>query len=250
MTGITILPLGVGDAFSALYYSSCLAVHSQGCWLLVDCPHPIRKILREGSYAAGTPLDLEHITTAIITHLHSDHCSGVEGYGFYNRYLLGRKASLLAHPTVAATIWPRHLSAGMEWSISESDLPPKQRTLEDFFDLQYLQEEGVVEVGPFRVECRPTRHSVPTYALRLHAGGRTLGYSADTAFDPSLIEWLATADLVIHETSNGSMHTPYHCLAALPAELRRKMRLIHYPDTFDLASSVIECLRQGQCVTV
>jgi len=81
--------------------------------------------------------------------------------------------------------------------------------------------------------------------LKIRAGNATLGYSADTSFDPSLIEWLSDADLIIHET-NVATHTPYARLAALPAPLRKKMRLIHYPDDFDPASSCIECLEQGR----
>ena len=46
------------------------------------------------------------------------------------------------------------------------------------------------------------------------------------------------------------VHTPYEKLAALPAELRARMRLTHCPDDFDAASSVIEPLRQGVCYEV
>ena len=53
MSGLTILTLGVGDAFSALHYSSCVAIHADGRWLLIDCPHPLRKILREAATTAG-----------------------------------------------------------------------------------------------------------------------------------------------------------------------------------------------------
>ena len=80
-------------------------------------------------------------------------------------------------------------------------------------------------------------------------GGRTLGYSADTAFDPGLIAWLAEADLFIHETNYG-VHTPYASLAALPADLRARMRLIHYPDAFDLAHSTIEPLEERRVYPV
>ena len=45
--------LGCGDAFSALYYSSCLAIEAGGRTLLIDCPHPIRKILFAESGAAA-----------------------------------------------------------------------------------------------------------------------------------------------------------------------------------------------------
>ncbi|MBI4512233.1 MAG: hypothetical protein HY698_21550 [Deltaproteobacteria bacterium] len=74
--------------------------------------------------------------------------------------------------------------------------------------------------------------------------GRTLGYSSDTAFDPELIAFLEPADLIIHETNLGPAHTPYSALAALPADLRAKLRLIHYPDGFDMTSS-IKALREG-----
>jgi ribonuclease BN (tRNA processing enzyme) len=112
-----------------------------------------------------------------------------------------------------------------------------------------VTEDEPATVGPFTIECRRTIHHIPTTAVRVRAGGRTLGLSADTAFDPSLIEWLAAADLFLHETNHG-VHTPYAELAALPAEVRAKMRLIHYPDDFDLAGSAIEPLRQGRAYEV
>ena len=94
---------------------------------------------------------------------------------------------------------------------------------------------------------------MPTTAFRIPAGGRTLGFSADTAYDPTLIDWLAPADLIVHEATtmaHTGVHTPYEKLAALPAELRSRMRLTHLPDDFDAASSVIEPLRQGRCYVI
>ena len=50
--GLSFLTLGTGDAFSATRYGACLSVeHREGDTVhrvLVDCPHPIRKILHEG----------------------------------------------------------------------------------------------------------------------------------------------------------------------------------------------------------
>ena len=62
---------------------------------------------------------------------------------------------------------------------------------------------------------------------------------------PEMIDFLSPCDLIFHETNNGP-HTPYAKLAALPADLRARMRLIHYPDDFDQAASVIQCVHQGQ----
>ena len=245
MSQLRFLTLGVGDAFSARYYSSCFLLEAAGRRLLIDCPHPIRKILREASTAVGPPLDLDGIDAVVLTHLHADHASGLEGLGYYGRFFLGRKFPLLVHPAVAADLWTGSLAGGMEWSRSGDGAPPTRRCMADFFDLVPLSETDAVTVGPFSLRCRPTNHSIFTTALMIQAAGRSLGYSADTAFDPTLIDWLAPADLIVHEASGGYQHTPYEALTGISADVRQKMRLIHYPDDFDTAASVIEPLRQG-----
>jgi ribonuclease BN (tRNA processing enzyme) len=250
MSAFRLLPLGVGDAFSARYYSSSFALEAEGQWLLVDCPHPIRKLLREGSATTGLSLDVPQIRAVVLTHLHADHASGLEGIGYYSRFILGKSMPLVTPPAVSDELWPRHLSASMEWSLQQVGAPPVQRRLDDFFDLLPLHPDEPVRVGPFVIDCRPTVHNIPTFGLRVEAAGRTLGYSADTAFDPGLLAWLADADLIVHEASGGFMHTAYAELAVQPEALRRKMRLIHYPDDFDPASSDIEVLRQGCICTI
>ena len=71
------------------------------------------------------------------------------------------------------------------------------------------------------------------------AGAARFGYSADTAFDEDLLAWLDVADVVFHETNFGA-HTPYANLAALPQPLRDKLRLIHWPDGFDVEAWLLE----------
>ena len=241
-----LLSLGVGDAFSALYYSSCFALEADGHWLLMDSPHPIRKIFREGTQAAALSMDVDRIDALVLTHLHGDHASGVEGLAFYFRYVLGRKLTVITHPDVADRLWSKHLAGGMEWSFQGVGQPPIQHTQDDFLEFILLEENQTVVQGPFAISGRKTIHSISTMAFKIHAAGRTLGYSADTAFDPSLVAWLAAADLVVHEAGAGFMHTPYESLAALPADLRAKMLILHYPDTFDREASVIEPMRQGK----
>ncbi|MBC7542163.1 MAG: MBL fold metallo-hydrolase [Candidatus Sericytochromatia bacterium] len=245
MSGFSVVPLGVGDAFSALYYSSCLLLEAEGVRMLIDCPHPIRKMLRE----AAPDVDINEISGVALTHLHADHSSGLEGFGYYAYFTLGRKAHLVIHPAVSERLWSAHLAAGMEQMMEVPGHPPHHMGFDDYFALTALDKTKPVSVGPFTFECRRTIHPVPTTAMRITAAGRTLGYSADTAYDPALIEWLSSADLILHETNIG-IHTPYERLAELPAELRARMRLIHYPDEFDLAASVIQPVRQGVGFTV
>jgi ribonuclease BN (tRNA processing enzyme) len=238
-----LLPLGVGDAFSALHYTSSVLLESDGQWLLLDCPHPIRKILREGSRSAlGRPLDVGDLAGVAVTHLHADHSCGLEVLGFYAHFVLGRRIPLLMHPDVGARLWER-LAAGMERI--ESDGTEMRYTLDTYFEMVPLDETRGVRLGPFEVDCRKTQHPVPTTALRVRAGGRSLAHSADTRFDPGLVDWLLQADLVLHETGPG-IHTPLEDLEALPAEKRARMRLIHYPDELAGRETSIPRVRQGE----
>jgi ribonuclease BN (tRNA processing enzyme) len=255
MSDLRIIPLGVGDAFTALHYSTCLAVlHGDDC-LLVDCPHPIQKMMREASLASGERIEPSRVTGLVLTHLHADHSSGVEGLAYWLHFYKQTKLKLVAHPNVVARLWDGHLAAGMEQLMPT--LPPSRaiepsyvhKSFDEFFDVVPLDEARAATIGSFSIECMRTIHHIPTYAVRIRAGGRALGHSADTAFDPELIAWLSEADLVVHETNYGT-HTPYEKLAALPPQTRAKMRLIHYPDDFDLAASVIEPLHQGRVVRV
>lgn len=244
------IPLGVGDAFTARYYSFSLAVGFAGRWILVDCPHPIRRMLRDAGERAGVALDVGDFEAVILTHLHGDHASGIEGFAYYNYFHRQRARTVVyAHPRAAGQLWPDHCRAGMESPVAQPGDEPRVATQETFFDVRELRLGGAVDVGPFRVEARETHHPVPTAALRLSAGGRTLGVSADTAFDPALIAWLSEADLVVHETNLG-IHTPYAKLAALAEPTRSKLRLIHYPDDFPVERSIIPCLREGEPVVV
>lgn len=242
---LSFIALGVGDAFSARYYSSCLALEHEGRWVLVDCPHPIRKMLRESE----AEIDLDAVEAVLLTHLHADHASGLEGYGYFSHFVLHRGARIACHPLVHARLWDGHLAAGMERLVDPSRGGPAKRGFEDYFEHVPLSVDAPTRVGPFEVECRMTAHHIATTAFRVRAGGACLGYSADTSFDPALIDWLMEADLVVHETNHGT-HTPYASLAALPSATRAKMRLIHYPDDFDRDGSVIEPLAQGRRYTV
>ncbi len=245
MAGLSFIALGVGDAFSARFYSSCLAVNSGDAWLLVDCPHPIRKILRESGTAAGVSLDVDSFHGVALTHVHADHSSGLEDWGYFAHYRLARSPVLFAHPTVAAGLWHGHLLPLAGEHVACVDPDCHYLRLAARFRLTALSEREPVQAGPFCIECHFTRHNVPTTALRIRADGRCLGYSADTEFDPELLQWLSAADLIIHETNEGP-HTAYADLVQLPAQLRARMRLIHYPDDFDIAHSAIQPLTQGQ----
>jgi ribonuclease BN (tRNA processing enzyme) len=254
MPDVRLIPLGVGDAFSALHYTTCYALGVGDTWLLIDCPHPVRKMWREASLSAlGEALDLDKVVGVAITHLHADHASGLEDFAYFTHFVLKHRTTWLAHPEVSARLWDGLLSAGMGRMRLTPDGVPKRKRLDEYVDLIPLDATRPVEFGPFAIECRPTNHSIPTTAFRIKAAGRTFAFSADTAHDPALIDWLAPADLIVHEATSleaSPVHTPYARLAELPEALRAKMRLTHLPDDFDAASSLIEPIVQGRCYRI
>ncbi len=242
------VPIGVGDAFTELSYGSSLVVMGGGKRLLIDFPDPPRRALREASRASGLDLRVETIDAAYLTHLHGDHVNGLESMAFYRHFRERRKLRLAAAPAVLSELWGR-LRPAMDRLILGGARPVKM-SLADYFDLVPVPEGKRRRVGPFTIEVRRTRHHVPTYAIRVTCGGRTLAFSSDTSFDPSLIDWLSEgAHVIVHETNVG-IHTPYERLLSLPASIRSRMRLIHYPDGFERRRPAIPCLRAGRIYEV
>ena len=163
MGNLRFLCLGVGDAFSNRWYSSSLAIEFQGTWLLIDCAHPIRKVLKEASELAGLSLDLAQISALVQTHLHADHASGLEGYGFFHYFVLKRRAIVLTHPEVERDLWERHLAVTMGAILPELGGETRRMQASDYFDFRPLAETAPVSFGPFAIECRRTVHHIPTF---------------------------------------------------------------------------------------
>lgn len=279
--------LGVGDAFTERYHNACLCIEepSSGLRLQVDCPPAFPRVLADHRARSGSDLSAWNIDHLLLTHLHGDHCGGTEAFLYLRRFVLQKKPTLYGAAEVLSELWPTRLRGGMERLLlgapeftaaelaarlgtapTALDSPEREREmlqapgplqklgLLDYTDRVDLQP-GVTRIGPLLIERRFTRHHIPTTAIRVSLDQGTarprplFGYSADTAFDPDLIAWLAEADLIIHETNFG-VHTPLASLLQLPAALRSRMRLIHYPDLLDPDTSPIECLREGQILSL
>lgn len=255
---LRLLPLGIGDAFSSRFYTTCLGLECDGEWLLLDCPHPIRKMMREASQSSGLPLDVDRVLAVALSHLHADHASGIEGFGYYNYYVLGRRARLAALPEVASQLWTGTLSGAMGETWPWPGQPATPRSFEEFFELDVIDEgQAPLEIGPFRIVCRRSAHSIPCAAFRVEAAGRTFAFSGDAMYDEDLIRWLADgADLIVHEATAHDPpgpHTRIDPLAAFAVAngFADRLRVSHYPDDYpDRLAPPLEPLRQGVLLEV
>ncbi|MCK6550563.1 MBL fold metallo-hydrolase [Myxococcota bacterium] len=244
----TVMALGVGDTFTEKHHTTALLLEADGVRLAIDCPDTYRRVLADASRTSGRSISLADIDQVLITHVHGDHVNGLEGVAFWKHFVEQKKVELVTSPDVRSVLWDQRLRAPMErlWD------GQRFHTLgfDDYFRFTPLAWGAPITVGPFTITSYRTKHHVPTSAVVVEACGRTLGYSADTAFDRELVDVLSAADLVVHETNYGPAHTPYEALATLPERIRRKLRLVHYPDQLDVARTIIPPLREGELVTV
>lgn len=95
---------------------------------------------------------------AVVSHLHADHCCGLEDFGYYSFFAVNGQAKLLIHPNVSERLWNGLLAAGMELIHASSDTASLLRELGDYFDLIALNSSKPVVCGPFSVECRRMVH--------------------------------------------------------------------------------------------
>jgi ribonuclease BN (tRNA processing enzyme) len=242
--------LGVGDTFSEKHVTHALLLEHDGFRLAIDCPDSYRRVLRQARDRGADPavLDLFGIDDVLVTHIHGDHMNGLEGFAYFKHFAQQKRVRLHTVAPVREGLWEGRLglSMGQLWNGTA------YRTLgfDDYFAWSEVGLTRETHIGPFTVRARLTKHHVPTSALLVEAGGRRVGISSDTAFDPSLITFLSGADLIVHETNYGPAHTAYADLLTVDSLIRKRMRLIHYPDEFDVVGSEIPALVEGQVIEI
>ena len=167
--------------------ASCYLVEHDGCRIVLD--------LGNGSLGplAGH-VDLHELDAVLLSHLHADHCLDLTSMYVARTY----------HPDGPVTKrLPVYGPAGTRRRIAEAyrTAPGEgEARLERQFEFRQFDDEPI-RIGPFTITLAPMAHPVPTVAMRIEAGGRTLVYSGDTGPCPALVEHARGADLALFEAA-------------------------------------------------
>jgi ribonuclease Z len=222
-----VIPLGVAAAQpTAEHDNSYLAVVRDERYWLIDCAgNPIGRLMQAGL----DPLNIEGL---ILTHFHPDHVYGLPAL-LLGLFVMGIEQTRPRQQTLPVFARPTVLK--------------QVEALVGLFDYQdwvwalpITYHEVVPEVGAlvtrnadFEITAAPSRHSLPSLALRfdVRRQDRSFVYSSDTL--PCIeVERLARgADLLIHEaTGAGHGHSSAADAAALAQRAGvNRLVLIHYP---------------------
>ena len=211
--------LGSGDAFgSGGRFQTCIAVTAGPHRVLIDCGASSMVALKRFG------IDPNSVAAVLLTHLHGDHFGGLPFF-ILDAQLHARRTTplLIGGPPGTA----ERLHAAMEAFF------PRSTEVQRKFDVRHVewQPGRRIEVGPAAVTPFPVVHGsgAPPFALRVELGGRTVAYSGDTEWVPSLPEAAREADLFICEClmfdKTVKFHLDYRTVQAHAAELTAK-RLI------------------------
>lgn len=219
--------IGSGSAFTvgSDNYQSNMILEINKKRLLIDCGSDARLALYKLNFS------YRDIDAVYISHLHADHCGGLEWLGFCTKFEPKcSKPSLFIHPDLKNPLW-KMLSVGM----ITSQTP--HTDLSTYFEVHLIQNDLFTWEG-IPITIFPTKHIqlingyMPSFGLQLQPEGKRILITTDTQFDSNLHSLYQNADIIFQdcETSvnKSGVHAHYTDLRTLNPDIKRKMWLYHY----------------------
>ena len=192
--------VGCGDAFgSGGRLQTCIHVEAASGRFLIDCG--ATALIGFNKFK----LDPNAVRTIFISHLHGDHFGGLIWWLIHAQHVSKRTEPLTV--TGPAGIERRFTTAAETLFSGSTGI--KRR-----YDLRFLEyrAETPLTVSGVRMTPFEVRHpsGAPSYALRVEADGKTLGFSGDTEWVENLIPCASGADLFVAECYGFEHEVRYH----------------------------------------
>ncbi len=213
--------LGTGATVSDPHRTTTmLALEGRDSVVVIDCGGDVVQRL------VACDVEPSKIDALIVTHEHADHVSGFP-LMMERLWLYGRRRPLDVYGIAPAIEQARRVHD----AFNTSSWPEYPEIC--YHQVAHAANAPVLESAEWGVTASPSRHSVPSVALRFadKRGGRVLAYSCDTEYAESVVALARGADLLVHEaTGSGPGHSSALEAAGVAKEAGvGRMLLVHLP---------------------
>ena len=222
--------LGSGSAFTvgtANYHSNMLLVSDSGQKLLIDCGSDVRHSLHEQGFSH------KDVTDVYISHLHADHCGGMEWLACekkFNEHPI--KPNLYINEALVSPLWSK-IAVGL------GTLQGELVNINSYFNVNAIANNEFFTWDNIEFRLIQTVHAmngftlIPSYGLLFTVNNKKIFITSDTQFSPNQIfHFYTQADLIFQdcETSikKSGVHAHYSELLTLADNIKSKMWLYHY----------------------
>jgi ribonuclease BN (tRNA processing enzyme) len=227
---IEIIFIGTGSAFPDCNknYNSNILIKNNQKYFLLDAGHLVNWGLNE------LGLSYKNIDSIYISHLHGDHCAGLEEIAFKSYFdSSNNKINLYGEHNLIQQLWNERLKGSLK-SINK-----KQLELKNYFNIEETGIHFYWQNLYFKII--PSIHllnpNVWSYGLMIEdlVTKKKIWWTSDCQFDFEMNKnYYEQVDLIIHdcETENyfSGVHTHYNQLKTLPNDIKQKIVLNHYND--------------------
>ena len=214
--------LGVGHSESIRHWNNNAMVTAGQRRLLIDAGYTIKFALND------IGLTFADIDAIFLSHVHADHCFGLERMAYECRFQHQFKPVLYLPPNLYSELWNESLK-GVMGKTGEGPA-----SLEDYFDLVHLDHDTFrfhgVSLKYFENRHTPGKSS---YGLCLN---EKLLYSGDTKAIPEIVGRFKP-ETILHDCtladSNPVHATISELVTSYSASVRQRMYLMSYEDCFE-----------------
>lgn len=211
---VTLLGTGFPRPLIERFGPSTL-VEAGGLCLIFDCGRGTAQRLYQLEPWDTTKGNAEKYDKLFLTHLHSDHTTGIPDLWITGN-ILGRHKNKLR-------IWGPRLTEHMMGHLVKAFEPDRKVRFEarvyrgqptnsagleievEEIDEGFVYEENGVKVAPFRVNHYDEYSEEPSLGYRVEYLGKSVVISGDTRFCENLIKHSKDVDLLIHEVAAGPL---------------------------------------------
>lgn len=237
-----ILVLGTGHSESIRYFNNNAMVRTPTGNLLIDCGVTIKHALD----AQG--MSLADIDAIYITHVHGDHCFGLERVACESKFKYGKKVELIFHRDLYEELWEGTLKGSLGMN-GDGDA-----NIEHYFNVRILDESEFTWGGiDFRLVPAVHTPNKPVYGLLMNS---RIYWSSDTTAIPDIVEKLGF-EIGFHDVTLTDWNPVHATIGSLLEKYSRQVRerlfLMSYEDHFRDYQDMVEgdfagFARQGMTV--